>query len=145
MKTALWLLLFAFGCTACQPSKEQEAEHEESAKVEEARQQVITVHDEAMPLMSDIYQLKKSLKNQRKDSASLTPSRTQALEDVLLRLDSADKGMRIWMREFSNVKTTDVDEDEALRNLDLEMTKIKKVRESMFSAVEDARKISESK
>jgi hypothetical protein len=139
MKNTLWLLLWTVLFVACQSDKEKTDGNEESAKVQEYRQEVIAVHDEAMPLMSDIYQLKKELQSQLADTVSMEKSRIAEIKSILLKLDSADKGMRVWMREFSKMSITNVEEAEALRALEAEMGKIRKVRDDMFSSVAVAR------
>jgi chromosome segregation ATPase len=124
---------------SCQAKQEKTDEPEQSTKVEEFREKVIDVHNEAMPLMTDIYQLKSNLKTQLADSTALKDERKQQLKDVIARLDSADKGMKVWMREFSSLETGGMSDEEAMKLLETEMTKIYKVKEDMFSSVAAAK------
>jgi hypothetical protein len=49
------------------------------------------------------------------------------------------------MREFSNVKTTGVDEEQAIKSLNVEMEKIKKVKTDMEQSLEHYRAFTSAK
>jgi hypothetical protein len=132
----LFLLFFAGSCQK-KEANEREAPAE-TEKVASLRKQVMTVHDEAMPLMTDIYQLKNKLKERLQDH-SLSTERRKEFDQIIAVLDSADQGMRVWMREFSDVKTTDVPEEEAMSSLRKELEKITAVKKMMVESVAAAR------
>lgn len=134
------LLIMIFTLTACskKPPADEEIAPEETEKVSQLRQEVIAVHDEVMPLMTDIYQLKTKLKD--KVAAGDIPAGDRPRVDaILLELDSADRGMRDWMRSFSKVTTAGVPETEALSTLNGELEKIKKVKDDMIESVTAAK------
>jgi len=102
---------------------------------QELYDEVIRVHDEVMPKMSDIYVLKQKLKT-KMDSVS--SDQKSEIESVILQLDSASNGMNVWMRQF-DPKQDDMDADEARQYLESEMVKVKKVKEDMLKAIERAK------
>jgi hypothetical protein len=127
---------------ACENKKaeDQVDAPQETEKVSALRKQVIAVHDEAMPLMTEIYQSKNRLKD-KLNTEKPSPDQKKQIEDVMARLDSANQDMRVWMREFSEVKTSGVTEDEAVANLKKELDKITKVKNDMVSSAAAARAI----
>ena len=110
----------------------------ESEKVQALRKEVIAVHDEVMPLMTDIYQLKTKLK-EKASGGNLDREARSQVDSLLVQLDSADRGMREWMRAFSKINTAGVPETDALNTLNAELQKIKKVKEDMIRSVEAAK------
>jgi hypothetical protein len=108
------------------------------------KREVLDVHDIAMPLMVDIYEAKRSLK-EKATSPGLSTEQRSNMEKLIAELDVADKGMRVWMREFSNVKTTGVDEEQAIKSLNVEMEKIKKVKTDMEQSLEHYRAFTSAK
>jgi hypothetical protein len=138
-------LIFAICLTSVFACENKKAEVEgdapqETEKVSALRKEVIAVHDEAMPLMTEIYQSKNRLKD-KLNAGKPSAEQKKQIEDVMSRLDSANQGMRVWMREFSDVKTTGIGEDEALANLRKELDKITKVKNDMVSSAAAARAI----
>lgn len=111
---------------------------EQKAKVVDPAQklydEVIAIHDDVMPKMSDIHRLKKELRTKMKND-SLAPDHT-AILDALKDLDMADDGMMDWMAELK------VPEAEPAKTtyLNEQMVAIKKVRDDMLSSIENAKK-----
>jgi hypothetical protein len=140
--TWLLLLLLTVCCFACQQKKTAETDDtEETPKTAELRKKVIDVHDEAMPLMSTIFELKSKLKEGLDTARALDGDKKKQVEEVILKLDSANQGMRIWMREFSKIKTTGITEEEATTILNLQMEKIVKVKKDMVESIKIAEEI----
>ena len=133
-------LLTGVGCGSKKAEEKVDAP-KETEKVSALRKEVIAVHDEAMPLMTEIYQSKNRLKEKLNSDDTASPEQKQRIEGMIARLDSANQGMRVWMRKFSDVKTTGVPEDEALANLKKELDKITRVKEDMVSSAGAARAI----
>lgn len=132
-------LITAFGCDNKKVVDEADAP-QETEKVGALRKQVIAVHDEAMPLMTEIYQSKNRLK-EKLNSGKPSSDEKKNIEAVMSKLDSANQAMRVWMREFSDVKTTGISEDEAIANLQQELDKITKVKNDMVNAAASAKAI----
>lgn len=61
-------------------------------------QQVMAVHDEAMPWLDDIHQLKK-LMISKKDTLN-NDSMNVVIDQLIFSLDSADETMMSWMRNY---------------------------------------------
>jgi hypothetical protein len=138
----LVLLLFIFGCQ--QKTEEREDVAEETAQVAAYKKEVLAIHDEVMPLMTDIYKMKKQIREKVADSISIGSDKLVELKGIYADLDSADLGMRVWMRKFSQVKTTGVSEQEALSNLKIEMETITTVKKKMLESVAAAKQIEQA-
>ena len=81
------------------------------------------------------------LKGQLKEKIANTPGmaneKKKEIEGVIVRLDSASEGMMVWMRKFNPLPDS-LGEEQAKEYLEGEMEKIKKVREDVRKALEDA-------
>jgi len=96
--------------------------------------EVMKVHDEVMPKLDDIYQLKEKLKNKLAEAPTLAADKKQQIEATIAKLDSASESMMVWMRKFD--PTIDTLTTEKKREyLENEMEKIKKVREDIYEAL----------
>ncbi len=98
--------------------------------------QVMDIHDEVMPKMEDIYKLKSQLQEQIANSPDLVIEKKESMETMILQLDSANKAMMIWMRQFNPPDS--VDEEQGRAYLEEQMEKVKKVKEDMLTAIERA-------
>lgn len=137
---ALLVLLYACG----QKSHEHEHGHDHDHHAHDSTDtspnaklysEVMTIHDEVMPKMGDIYTLKEGLKKKLEDNTA--GDKKSEIESAITKLDEADKAMRVWMREFKPEDVTD--EAKKREYLDNEMEKVKKVREDMLAAIEQAK------
>jgi len=99
--------------------------------------EVMKVHDEVMPKMNDIYKLKGQLKEKVDNAPTMADEKKKEIESIISRLDSASEGMMVWMRNFNPLPDS-VGEEQAKEYLEGEMEKIKKVREDVRKALEDA-------
>lgn len=97
--------------------------------------EVMAIHDEVMPKMGDIYTLKEGLKKKLADNPA-TDKRSE-IESAISKLDAADESMRVWMRQFDSEAIKD--EEKKREYLEGEMEKVKKVREDMLAAIEQAK------
>jgi hypothetical protein len=98
------------------------------------RDEVMKVHDEVMPKLDDIYQLKEKLKNKVAEAPAMTAEKKKEIEATIAKLDSASEGMMIWMRKFDPMidSLTTEKKREYLEN---EMEKVRKVREDIYEAL----------
>ncbi|SKC78257.1 hypothetical protein [Ohtaekwangia koreensis] len=104
--------------------------------------EVMKIHDEVMPKMGDIYTLKESLQK-KLDTPGTEAGKKKEIEGAIVKLDAADDAMRVWMREF-NTKLDSVKlegEEKTQEYLKNEMERIKKVKEDMLSAIEQAKSL----
>src|SRR5688572_21774819 len=102
--------------------------------------EVMTVHDEVMPKMDDIYKLKQELKKQIADSSNLAIEERKMIEATILRLDSASENMMVWMRNFNPLPDS-LGEEKARTYLEEQQEKIKKVKEDMLKAINAAKEL----
>ena len=119
--------------------------------VKNAEAEVFKIHDEVMPLMSDIMKLQKQLKQRiaATDSASSgqnTPSATLSSDEEkeqAMRLDrqlaEADKLMMGWMSNYKGDTLTLLKPEQAIQYLDAEKQKITDVQKKVNSSIIDAK------
>jgi hypothetical protein len=125
-------------------SKEHEHGHEhEGTDVvsgnQELYNEVMKIHDEVMPKMDDIRAFKSKLKERLDKSQDLTQTERIQIDAMIAKLDSAGEGMMIWMREFRPLPDS-LGEEKAREYLENEMERVKRVRENINSALEQAGK-----
>ena len=132
---ALCLGLFA-ACGGGNKAAEQKKQQEDLAK------EVIAVHDEVMPKMSELMSLKK---NVRQTSDSITVKATEGFEqkvgeaaEIITALEAADKGMMDWMHSYNGGQGL-YEHDAIMEYLGAEKVKITKVKEDMLSAMDRAK------
>ena len=128
-------LVFAFligvFISSCGPDKKAI----ESAKFDE----VMAVHDEVMPKMSNIRKLKKALQDKAEMLApeDSTGAQQDAIAEMVVELEAASESMMVWMRNFSE-PGEEASHEEVLKFYDEEMSKVMEVREKMLNAIEKA-------
>lgn len=138
----LRIALFYLTCLAvivgCNRSTHEHHDHAASEAVTNDENvalydEVMEIHDEGMNRTGEIHRVKKTLKEKLNDSEG---KRKVAIEAAITRLDSAYDGMMKWMREFNPEDATD---SEAYREyLEVELEKIRKVRQDIVEALETA-------
>lgn len=101
--------------------------------------EVMKVHDEVMPKMNDIHKLKMSIKERIEKNPNLSKVERMKLDAMYAKLDSANDGMMVWMREFRPLPDS-VGEDKAKAYLENEMERVNTVRQKMLDAIEAAGK-----
>jgi hypothetical protein len=129
MKATLpFVSLIIFLLWACgQESKDNQALYDE----------VMKVHDDVMPKMNDIYKLREELKKQIADTPGLVEEKKKAIESAILKLDSSSESMMVWMRNFNPLPDS-LGEEQAREYLEDQKVKVKKVKEDMLQAIEEA-------
>ena len=103
---------------------------------------VMDIHDEVMPKMEDIYNLKKELTGQ-KNIKDVTAEKKAQLDETIAALDSADNAMKDWMHKF--VMPDSSNQEKAREYLETELVRIKKVREITEEAISRAKEQSAKK
>ena len=103
--------------------------------------QVMKLHDEGMAKMDEIYKLKEELKNKATSSKELVQEQKKKIDAAIEKLDSASRGMMVWMREFHPEVDT-LSESLYRQYLEEEMEKVKKVRDDIVDAIERAKEVS---
>lgn len=128
----LAIIFMVYGCTTT--TNEQECTSDECLK-QQAYDKVIAVHDEVMPKMSYISELKGKIEERMNTEAdSLAISDWQ---NLMVNLDVADEAMWVWMRQF-NSDLEDISIDEALAYLKSEQENIDEVARKINDAIAKA-------
>jgi len=140
----LSLMLAGSSCSS-KEGKSTEPETEDVDEVSAQKQkevelydEVISIHDELMPKIQEIADLRMRV-SEKLDSVDREqdPELVENLSTVILELDSAEEGMMNWMRNFKS--TNDTLEHQLVMNyLDGEKKKIAEVREIMLNAIQTA-------
>ncbi len=99
--------------------------------------QAMEVHDEVMPKMEDIYQLKRNLQEQIANTPDMVVERKNQLEQIISNLDSANNAMMDWMHKFNPLPDS-TDQEQAREYLESEIERVKKVKELMVESIEKA-------
>jgi len=104
----------------------------ESDKVAQLEAEVMKIHDEVMPKMTDLATAKKELGVALENGADST-----MVFEYLSKVEEADEAMMVWMDEYESPSETST-EAEKLTYLNLELGRINKVKEKMLKAIKDA-------
>jgi hypothetical protein len=141
-------LMLALALWSCgNKSNEDKHDHNpEAADIEasgnqELYNEVMKIHDEVMPRMDNIRELKSKLKDRLDKSQNLTQIERVQIDAMIAKLDSAGDGMMIWMREFRPLPDS-LGEEKAREYLENEMERVKVVRAKILEALEDAKAMS---
>jgi len=126
MKTILKLslMLFTFLMISCE-SKDKE--------IEKLKSETIAIHDEVMPKMDKIMNLKKSL---RMELDSVSNDESTNIRGLIISLENADKAMMNWMRNY-DPQMKDMSEDEKIEYLKNQKASIQEVSEQMKSSISE--------
>ena len=112
----------------------------EITQQEELEARVMTIHDDAMARMGDIYKLRRSFRSLRDTLATQQTDSTtlQALQQQIDELNQADEVMMVWMRNYSAPDS--LKPEQAKTYLQQELQKIERVQTIMDSTIQAARK-----
>jgi hypothetical protein len=140
MKTYGLLMVVALLLVNCGKKGEESAHHDHEAMDGENPNQVLynqvmDVHDEVMPKMEDLYNLKKDLQEKIANTPGLVEEERKKLEERIIVIDSVSKLMMDWMHEFNPLPDS-TDQEAARAYLESEMEKIKKVKDAMLETLE---------
>ncbi len=151
MKTIFQTLLFCtlvltWGCGQ-KPQGHEEHTHNHGEENQEGSNQqlydeVMSVHDEVMPRMDDLYKLKEQLKKQIASSPEMAEDQKKKIESIIIQLDSASEGMMVWMRNFDPLPDS-LGEEKARTYLEEQKVKVTKVKEDMLKAIDEAQMLKE--
>jgi ABC-type oligopeptide transport system substrate-binding subunit len=119
------LVSATFLLTSCNP---------ELAKSKVLEEEVMSIHDEVMPKMTDLQSAKKELEMALANGADST-----SVFELLNQVDEADESMMVWMEEYEGPGEAASEEDK-LNYLNLELSRIKKVKENMLNALQAVNK-----
>jgi hypothetical protein len=137
MKNAVSFIVICLFISSCAQDK---------ASVEDAEKEVFVIHDEVMPKMGQLMDLKTGLSKEIATIDSLTKisandSLQKRKEEALalsLALTEADEGMMDWMHNYNGDSLKALSDTEALNAMSAEKTKISAVREKMIAGIKKA-------
>lgn len=112
-------------------SKSDECTSDQCLK-QQAYDRVIVVHDQVMPKLRQISELKGQIEARMENSLDSATS-NKSLQ-LMRDLDAADESMWVWMRAF-NQDIEDMPLDSALTYLEAEQAKVDKVAENINASI----------
>ena len=134
----LTFIIYISGCSST--TSDQDCTTDECLK-KQAYDNVIAVHDEVMPKMSYVSELKGKI--EQRMNASTDSLVIATWQELMVNLDVADEAMWVWMRQF-NSDLEEVAIDEAMAYLKAEQQKIddvaRKINEAIAAAEENLAK-----
>lgn len=111
-----------------------------SADLQNYENEIMKIHDEVMPKMSEINQLATKLKS-IKEAAGTTeegkPNTPEGLDDALNSLRSAEQYMMDWMKEYSDARAT-LSAEDMPKFLEKQLGKVTHVKDRMLNAIDKA-------
>ncbi len=119
---------------------------QEKGNIDQVEKEVFAIHDEVMPKMGQIMDLRNALSQKIvsidsllkiKNEDSLQQQKDQALT-LSNALQQADEGMMNWMHAYNGDSLKSLSGDEALKALNAEKTKISQVRDQMLESITKA-------
>lgn len=132
------LIALVFLVSCAQRSGEDHGEHAtEQGPNQALYDEVMSVHDEVMPKMNDLYKAKATLSKQLREDPGLSEEQKATINRKIARIDSASEEMMVWMRRFNPLPDS-AGEDRAKAYLEGELTKVRKVKEDILQALESA-------
>lgn len=137
MKNIIVAFGFALSISACS---------EDKGSVEQTEKEVFVIHDEVMPKMGQLMELKTGLSKEISAIDSLvkiTPNDSlQKRKDEALALSvaltEADQGMMNWMHNYNGDSLKALSGEEAIKAMNAEKTKISAVRDKMLESMAKA-------
>lgn len=149
MKPLFFFCFIVFLAFSCKPkaadeqpseSAEQSAEPNLTADMQNYENEVMKVHDEVMPKMSDIQRLSTQLRGIKATAGNTpeeTPVKIEGLDDALTSLREAEQGMMDWMKYYTDTKSK-VTPDLLPTFYERELEKITQVKNNMLNSIEKA-------
>ena len=134
MKNSILILtIIITGCGLNQEEKNKKLQ-------QDLYDEVMVIHDEVMPKISNILSLEKDLEGGITELDSLDPNyseQVKILKNQIARLQQADESMMQWMRNFE-VNQEGWPHDSIMSYLSKEKERISEVRDQMLGAIKGA-------
>ncbi len=135
LKISNWLFLLSTIILISCNGNNKEKEKLKESEIESLKTEVIGVHDEVMPKMDKIMQLKAKLNQNIEEISDSTSSDSLVIVRNLLNdLEVADASMMVWMRNYDPMMD-DMSHEEKLLYLEEKNKEIQLVRQQMLSAI----------
>ena len=142
----------------CQPTTTQEADGEPT-QAQQLYAEAMAVHDEVMPRMEEIMQLRQKLQlrveSLRQEDLTLFADSLQKIETAVQHLQEADRAMMQWMHNVKQVpgmddaqteyqdeiETQPVDTADVLQTQQAQKAAIMAVKEQMEASIKEAQRM----
>ena len=113
---------------------------------QESWDEVMAIHDEVMPKISDINKTVKAFKNIRENEIDVFTRYREQILINLQNLESAEEGMFTWMNELKRLPDlkAEMNQEEILKYLNGEKTKISKVKEDILTSLSRSQELLET-
>ncbi|MEL6867244.1 MAG: hypothetical protein AAFP19_22655, partial [Bacteroidota bacterium] len=146
------LLVLLYACQANESNNQHQSAEEENSghviaitkdpRIDRAKlyEEVMNIHDEVMPKMSDINRIKRQLRGMTEAEPPLKEEQIKKAKEQIKALDDASEAMMSWMREFKQ-PAPEVPQKEAMALLVEEKGKISKVSEMMLQSIKDGQEL----
>ena len=119
-------ILFMFMIVSCGPNHNDE-------EVKQLYEEVIAIHDDVMPKISDISKLRRKIRKDKQENIESI--------NYMKELEEADDAMMDWMSDFQKYKTYDDSTKESkIKYLNNEKIRIQSVSDQMYGSIETAKK-----
>jgi hypothetical protein len=149
-RTQIFFLLLGAGLLlgACNgaPREDQSGETEETAVLEEQRwEEMMAIHDEVMPKMSQLNRLGRQLREHAEQTENLDAAVSERIEGTVRQLELAEEGMWTWMNELQQLDRLREEKEHAavMDYLDAEKEEISQVRADMLAAIEQGQALAD--
>lgn len=110
---------------------------------EAEKNKILDVHDEVMPKIGEVMNLKKKVLDKVGTLSDDQPEMAQELRTLAKELDDANSGMMSWMRDWSKNSSEYLNmkagTDEQVAYLTEEMKRVTEVKEAINSSIQKAK------
>ena len=135
--SAILLFGMAFSLASC--GGEGKSEGDKMDHLLDLQDDVIQVHDDVMPLTSNINRARQKLMDSYQEHhEGMEENLENRMGVILQRLNDAHDGMFEWMGDWADSDQEAMEYDEAIQYYKSEMERIEKVSEDMKSSLRDA-------
>jgi len=136
-KTFIYFIFSLIALKACGPGSTEEICDTVQCEQQLLYDQVIELHDEVMPKLSQISTLKSEIEAKMEASGD-SIERSEWLQ-LMLQLDEADESMWVWMRQFKpDMDSTVTVEDMAY--LETQLKEVAEVAQNINGSIERSKK-----
>ncbi len=153
MNTKLSLLfictLFSYACTQQNAVKDEnntvdDHQHAHShphshSAIDSLFSAVMKVHDEIMPMMDDVFAMKKNLEKTLKEQ----PKNKTEIENAITSLQASDDAMMNWMHSFDTEKMKG-DSVEVIKYLENQLIEVHKMKKTFMQGYEKGKSLTKN-
>ena len=111
------------------------------ATIETYEAEILKIHDEAMPMMSELNQLETQVRNIRMEASKSdqgSSAMPEGIDDILQSLKSAQNGMLDWMEYYSAMRSK-LEQDVMMEFMQAELQKVAIVKKKMEESLSKAK------